>query len=262
MTDFIKRLRERAEDSAESARFDALYDDAADLIEQQAARIAELESQITTLTGERAEPISMVLYCPNCGAQHIDAPESEPGRIISSGPGAGRAIAPKVTWANPPHRSHLCHACRCIWRPADVPTIGVECTKTEGKADTWPNGLPQDAIAAVATLTDSSEKVRTWQPIETAPHDGSMIIIACIADGIVFDVCNGKIEVLAEDEDDGPWDICNGEPWCSYVGRDAGTYFCCWLPGKEWERSWRVTESFEYTHWTPLPDQPKDAREA
>src|SRR6185312_2507690 len=43
------------------------------------------------------EPIPMVLHCPSCGAQHIDAPEPENG------------------WDNPPHRSHSCHTCKTVW---------------------------------------------------------------------------------------------------------------------------------------------------
>lgn len=66
------------------------------------------------------QPINMVLTCPNCGHQHIDAPDPDNG------------------WDNPPHRSHLCADCGIIWRPADVPTYGVEEIKTWGKADTWP----------------------------------------------------------------------------------------------------------------------------
>jgi len=62
-------------------------------------------------------PIPMLLWCPKCNEQHIDAP--------SEG------------WDNPPHRSHLCHACGCIWRPADVATTGVADIKTAGDADTW-----------------------------------------------------------------------------------------------------------------------------
>ncbi|WP_322055670.1 Lar family restriction alleviation protein [Burkholderia cenocepacia] len=88
------------------------------------------------------EPIDMLLFCPKCGVQHVDAPETEPGRLISSGPNAGRAVAPKTTWSNPPHRSHLCAKCGCIWRPADVPTNGVAAIETRGKADTW-NGQPE-----------------------------------------------------------------------------------------------------------------------
>lgn len=66
------------------------------------------------------EPIPMVLHCQKCGTQHIDAPEESAG------------------WANPPHRSHLCHACGHIWRPADVPTTGVAAIQTRGKNDSPP----------------------------------------------------------------------------------------------------------------------------
>jgi hypothetical protein len=64
-------------------------------------------------------PLDMVLHCPSCGAQHVDAADPETG------------------WANPPHRSHLCHACGVIWRPADVPTNGVAAVQTRGAADTF-----------------------------------------------------------------------------------------------------------------------------
>lgn len=75
--------------------------------------------------GGQPEPIRMVLHCPRCHVQHIDEPdERTPG------------------WNNPPHRSHLCHACGCIWRPADVPTMGVASTETRGKADTWSPAHP------------------------------------------------------------------------------------------------------------------------
>ncbi len=79
-----------------------------------------------------AAPIDMVLFCPNCGLQHIDESEwltdphdMEQGQI--------------KTWDNPPHRSHLCHGCGYIWRPADVPTNGVLAIKTHGKADSGPS---------------------------------------------------------------------------------------------------------------------------
>lgn len=64
-------------------------------------------------------PVPMVLHCPKCGVQHIDAPEPENG------------------WDNPPHKSHLCHGCGTIWRPADVPTAGVA-SVSRGSRDTWP----------------------------------------------------------------------------------------------------------------------------
>ena len=74
------------------------------------------------------QPIDMVLSCPKCGAQHVDAPEFRDG------------------WFNPPHRSHLCHDCGHVWRPADVPTNGVDAVKTKGKADS-PLASPAHAAA-------------------------------------------------------------------------------------------------------------------
>lgn len=94
----------------------------------------------------QVKPIDMVLHCPKCGLKHIDADEwvddphdIEQGRI------------PK--WKNEPHRSHLCHRCGNIWRPADVPTNGVASVKTTGKADSpiaaraGAQAVPSDADA-------------------------------------------------------------------------------------------------------------------
>ena len=65
-------------------------------------------------------PISMILFCPSCGLQHVDAPE------------------PGTDWDNPPHKSHLCHGCAHVWRPADVPTNGVAEIKSRGSRDSAP----------------------------------------------------------------------------------------------------------------------------
>lgn len=67
-----------------------------------------------------AQPIPMLLWCPKCHVQHVDEPDER-----------------TPDWDNPPHRSHLCHACGCIWRPADVATEGVRSIATMGKADNW-----------------------------------------------------------------------------------------------------------------------------
>lgn len=74
-------------------------------------------------------PIDMVLYCPKCGEQHIDAPE--PRSVTLNRVRDSHSPA----WTNPPHKSHLCHHCGHQWRPADVPTNGVAATKTKGKND-------------------------------------------------------------------------------------------------------------------------------
>jgi hypothetical protein len=69
-----------------------------------------------------AVAIPMLLFCPRCGAQHVDAPDKAKG------------------WENPPHRSHLCDSCGIIWRPADVPTTGVAEIASLSERDTWSVG--------------------------------------------------------------------------------------------------------------------------
>jgi ribA/ribD-fused uncharacterized protein len=88
--------------------------------------------QAAALEQPQQKPIDMVLHCPNCGLQHIDAPEFNSER---HDPYPAFGCDPALSWTNPPHRSHLCHGCGHIWRPADVPTNGVVATKTKGKAD-------------------------------------------------------------------------------------------------------------------------------
>lgn len=79
-------------------------------------------------------PVPMLLFCPRCSTQHIDAPdERTPG------------------WNNPPHRSHLCHVCGHTWRPADVPTNGVAvlCTKGAHDGSAAPGGQPDEPDIAL-----------------------------------------------------------------------------------------------------------------
>ena len=96
---------------------------------------------IRALRAQLAEPIDMVLHCPACGMQHIDEVEELPM------PMPGSSFEGSAGWANPPHRSHLCHGCGHIWRPADVPTNGVEAVKTCGKADSK-LAAPTDTLRA------------------------------------------------------------------------------------------------------------------
>lgn len=84
-------------------------------------------------------PVDMVLHCPHCHHQHIDAPEISSKMVKSLN---GMPITKDderrhaARWKNPPHRSHLCHNCGFQWRPADVHTNGVEAIKTRGQNDT------------------------------------------------------------------------------------------------------------------------------
>lgn len=49
-------------------------------------------------------PIPMLLWCPACGARHIDLGE----------------------FAEKSHHTHACQNCGMVWRPAIVHTVGVE----------------------------------------------------------------------------------------------------------------------------------------
>ncbi len=49
-------------------------------------------------------PVPMLLWCPGCGDRHIDAGE----------------FTTKV------HHTHACQSCGMVWRPAIVPTVGVQ----------------------------------------------------------------------------------------------------------------------------------------
>lgn len=67
-------------------------------------------------------PIPMILHCPRCHQQHIDEPD------------------PSDNWENPPHKSHKCvgpEGCGCVWRPADIPTMGVKRIGSAGEKDNW-----------------------------------------------------------------------------------------------------------------------------
>lgn len=64
-------------------------------------------------------PVPMVLHCPCCGTQHIDAPN------------------PEIGWTDPPHKSHLCLKCGIVWRPAGIYTRGIKYI-IPGSNDTWP----------------------------------------------------------------------------------------------------------------------------
>lgn len=105
------------------------------------------------------KPIDMVLHCPKCGTQHIDAEEIPEPHMM------GRR------WTNPPHRSHLCHTCFHIWRPADVPTNGVAAVETRGRRDSPPTLSRSSYEAAYKEWSDKTDWIRpTLQPHELGKH--------------------------------------------------------------------------------------------
>ena len=78
--------------------------------------------------------VDMILFCPACGMQHIDAPGDLEQPPHPDGPHESCV----GTWTNPPHRSHLCHGCGHIWRPSDTHTNGVAEIRSKGVNDSTP----------------------------------------------------------------------------------------------------------------------------
>lgn len=50
------------------------------------------------------EVVPMILHCPECSERHVDAGE----------------------FASKPHHTHACQECGHVWRPAKLPTVGVQ----------------------------------------------------------------------------------------------------------------------------------------
>lgn len=65
-------------------------------------------------------PIPMLLMCPACHCRHID----------------------KGEFATKPHHTHACQRCGMVWRPALVPTVGVQFLPGFKDDDTAPTGTP------------------------------------------------------------------------------------------------------------------------
>lgn len=55
-------------------------------------------------TFQKPDPVPMILICPVCYGRHIDEGE----------------------FATKPHHTHACQHCGMVWRPALVPTVGVQ----------------------------------------------------------------------------------------------------------------------------------------
>jgi len=114
----------------------------------------KLPAQAAPVSGE---VVPMLLFCPECGLQHIDEPDER-----------------TPEWDNPPHRSHLCHGCGCIWRPADIPTEGVLNLATSGQADTW---APTKFASLAGPLAASASQVEVTTMLKASQwlHDNGFV---------------------------------------------------------------------------------------
>ena len=118
---------------------------------------------------EYGRPVDLLLYCPNCGAQHID--EAKPDVCETCGnPGPECACSTFTAWLNPPHKSHRCNSCNHVWRPADVPTNGVAAIQSKGQRD----GDPKPAAVGdlIMELTMALENLGNWLAYGIERPDG------------------------------------------------------------------------------------------
>jgi len=115
-----------------------------------------------------AAPIDMILFCPECGEQHVDEEEHV---LAWTGGSVPEPSHDEVVWDNPPHRSHLCHNCGCIWRPADVATNGVAKIGTVGSADTWSAILAPAAAAQPSVRSQAVEECAKVAEAFRDPND-------------------------------------------------------------------------------------------
>lgn len=117
-------------------------------------------------------PIPMILFCPKCREQHIDAPQPEKG------------------WTNPPHRSHECQNCGLVWRPADVATIGVEALETRGERDVLPpyGETLSSPVRTMLALHDALLAEKTPSGFGRAPNRGDVnhLMSALLRDLITY----------------------------------------------------------------------------
>lgn len=69
------------------------------------------------------DPEKLVLFCPRCSGQHEDVGE----------------------WSTRPHRSHLCHYCKHLWRPQPFTTFGVALPIVGDLKRDWPAVIVTEA---------------------------------------------------------------------------------------------------------------------
>lgn len=134
---------------------------------------ARMDERTNVGSDSTQKPIDMILHCPKCGLQHIDKDNSDDLRIQAAELGIDREGDRECErwiedreWLNPPHRSHLCHGCGHIWRPADVPTNGVKDITTKGKADSpreWPGVLKGRILASAERWEKLTSLAGNWQ---------------------------------------------------------------------------------------------------
>jgi len=201
------------------------YKDASVIDEQ--AILASLE-RLKTID---AQPVPVLLFCPHCGEQHIDAPDAD------------------KDWTNPPHRSHECQFCGWVWRPSDTATTGVLKIETQGKVDKparpryfqtaadWENAIRSQPVARQGKHNGGDYDMRhtVEQPVPVEPdvirEKRSLVELHGLGGSdkeIIkhIDALLSRIQV-AQQERDGKWHRC---PSCN---NDFKQPFLCTTCGAE-----------------------------
>lgn len=139
-----QRYQQHIEDSRIIRQLEHGRVDLSEPIKHYGAMLDELEGRKTVYrVGEGVEQvqftsINMIIFCPQCGLQHIDAPEDHKQDCQKSDFAHLDKGCTCDRWTNPSHKSHLCGYCNHVWRPADVPTNGVLEIRTRGQIDSTP----------------------------------------------------------------------------------------------------------------------------
>lgn len=126
--------------------------------------VAQALRDVDTQARAEGQPIDILLFCPQCGEQHID--ESKPEVCETCGSQRSSCCCAAYTpWLNPPHKSHRCAFCNHVWRPADVATNGVQEIFTKGSNDG--NARPRFYCTAEdfnKAVADIAEAIRALKP--------------------------------------------------------------------------------------------------
>jgi hypothetical protein len=254
--DLIKRLQDTVEEEAGHG----VRNEAADLIKRQAARIAELATDLERARNERnAAHVQARREINKEYRDHLTALESERDALLAA---AGKeAVAEPVAWFTDDSQSdrsattwdrNVADRWRAKGWPVHPlytsPTAALE--KGDGRDAEWLAEVCEDADgtkhieAVVEELDDIPTGTRlyagthmAWRPIETAPKDGTWILMTNgvdVAGGQWIRDEGGTTEYRDEDG--------------RYLGQDDRDDFEGWM---DW-----MGGIPSPTHWMPLPAPP------
>lgn len=107
---------------------------------------------------------------------------------------------------------------------------------TDKKGSFWLDHNPMEGSRWDDAKYIRADLVPQWQPIETAPKDGTWVLL-----------CNGATDEDREDDDFGK--ILRSRPVTAFWDKGDWVF-------SHWDGAWRSCYSCP-THWMPLPQPPK-----